>query len=141
MGVDLTAAAVNESTATATGAQAIAGIVNLKINGSRQDLVILDTGLIIAPGLPRLKQKKVKPRMFHMLTEVPARELASAPGHRFIAYEEIATGALVRRMPLTFQFVLHSGERLKIRWGSESEEMGNGWEALGNAVATMTPTS
>jgi Zn-dependent protease with chaperone function len=139
LGVDAGAAAAGETSATAVGAEALAGIMNAKIDGKRQDLVILDTGLIIVPGVVRLKQRQVRPRMHHMLTAVPPRELAGMPGHRFVAYEEIATAALTRRVPVTYEFVLHSGEQLKIRWSSESEEMGSGWEALARAAAMVTP--
>lgn len=138
-GVDLAAVPVAAAASTATGAGTVAGIMNLRINRARRDLVILTTGLVIVPGMPRLQMRKVRRRMHHLLTEVPAAELATAPGHRFVPYEEVASGAMVRRVPATYELVLHSGERLRIRWGGESEEVGPGWQALGDAIGQLTP--
>lgn len=138
-GVDLNAATAGEATATATGAGTVAGIVNVKVDGARRDLIILTTGLVVVPGMPRLKMRRAKARMQRMLTEVRPQELAGGPGHRFVPYEEIASGAQVRRVPVTYQLALHSGGQLKIRWGGESEEIGPGWQALGQAVDALAP--
>lgn len=137
--VDLTAATRAEASATATGAEPVAGIVNAKVDGARRDLVILTTGLVIVPGMPRLRMRRAKQRMQHLLTGVRPEELAGTPGHRFVPYEEIAAGALVRRMPVTYELTLHSGGRLRIRWGGESEELGPGWEMLGRLVGSLRP--
>lgn len=79
--------------------------------------------------------------MHHMLTAVPPRELASMPGHRFVAYEETAAAALTRRIPVTYELTLHTGERLKIRWGTESEEVGSGWEAMASVAVMAAPAT
>ncbi len=137
LGVDTVAAAAGEVTPSAIGSQVVAGIMNVVVDGARHDLVILDTGLIIVPGVPRFTQWKVKPRMYRTLTQVPVADLAAMPGHRYIAYEEIAGGTLVRRVPKTYELVLHSGECVRIRWGSESEQFGDGWRELDAAVSSV----
>lgn len=136
-GVDVAAATVAQTTASAARAQPLAAIVNAKVDGSRRDLVLLTSGLVVIPGIARLKMRQAKPRLQRMLADVSPEELATTPGNRFIAYEEIATGAVIRKLPATFQFVLHSGTRVKIRWGVESEELGPGWETLGRTVGTL----
>lgn len=140
-GVDLAVAAARETTATATGAGTVAGIVNLKVDGKRRDLVILTAGLVVVPGMPRLKMRRAKRRMYELLTQAPPAQMASAPGHRFIPYEEVASGRMVRRAPAMYELGLHSGERLRIRWGAESEEVGPGWQSLRQAVEQLTPAA
>src|SRR5690606_25630591 len=140
-GVDLAVAAARETTATATGAGTVAGIVNLKVDGKRRDLVILTAGLVVVPGMPRLKMRRAKRRMYELLTQAPPAQMASAPGHRFIPYEEVASGRMVRRAPAMYELGLHSGERLRIRWGAEPEEVGPGWQSLRQAVEQLTPAA
>jgi Zn-dependent protease with chaperone function len=138
-GVNQAAATAEQTSVQAAGAEALAGITNAVVNGNRQDLIITNLGLVIFPTLGYWRQNTVRQRMRKLLTETPAAQLATMPGHRFVAYEEIATAAVTRRFPATFQFVLHSGERLAIRWGRRSDEVGKGWEALGEATAYLTP--
>lgn len=140
-GVDLAGMTAERATAPATGAEALAGITNAVVNRERRDVIVTNVGLAIIPTLPWLRQNTVQQRMRKLLTEVPVATLASEPGHRFIAYEEIATAAVARRFPATFDFVLRSGERLRIRFGRKSDEVGEGWQALAQATAMHTPPS
>ena len=136
-GVDLSTAGVREAVATARGASTVAGLVNVVVDGKRSDLVILDTGLVVVPGVRRLKMKSAKSRMREMLTSVPPEKLASRPGHRYLPYEEIVSGRLTRRIPRTYELRMRDGTAVTVRWGGESQEMSDGWKALAAVVARV----
>jgi Zn-dependent protease with chaperone function len=139
--VDVQEVGVRDTRASAVGGGAVAGIVNAVVDGKRTDVVLLDLGLVLVPGVPRLKMKRAKPRMHHMLTEVAPERLASAAGHRYVPYEEVASARMTKRVPVTFELTLHGGEQIRVRWGSESEEVGEGWKALGSVVGAVQPTA
>jgi hypothetical protein len=140
-GIDLAVARAGETTATATGAGAVAGIMNAVVNRKRRDVVILTTGLVIVPGVPRFRQRSAAQRMRAMLTEMPAEQVAGAPGHRYLPYEEIASSRVVWRAPTVYELALHSGEKVRIRWGGESTEMGQGWLALKQSLLGLAPAA
>jgi Zn-dependent protease with chaperone function len=137
MGANLVAAAAVQTTADASGAEALAGITNAVVNRERRDVIVTSTGLVILPTLPWLRQNTVQQRMRKLLAEVPVPELVTRPEHRYIPYEEIATGALTRRFPPAYEFVLRSGERLRIRFGRKSDEVGEGWVTLARAAGLV----
>lgn len=140
-GVDIDGIGVRDARATAVGGGALAGIVNVVVDGKRTDVVVLDVGLVLVPGVPRLKMKQAKPRMHHMLTAVAPDRLAAAQGHRFVPYEEIAGGRQTKRLPRTYELRLHNGERITLRWGAESEELGDAWEVLAHVVGVAQRTA
>ncbi|WP_051797453.1 M48 family metallopeptidase [Catenuloplanes japonicus] len=133
LGID-TGSALLAPRSGAAGAGAVAGLMNVIVNGERSDVVLLNTGLIVVPGVTRLRQRDVRPRMHAMLTSVPPEELAAAPGHRFVAYAEFADARLARRVPKTYEITLHDGAALKIRAGGDTEELGPGWSTLADAT-------
>ncbi|HEY6595866.1 MAG TPA: M48 family metallopeptidase [Asanoa sp.] len=141
VGVDVDGIGVRDARASAVGGGAIAGIVNAVVDGKRTDVVLLDLGLVLVPGMPRLKMKQATPRMHHMLTEVPPERLANAEGHRYVAYEDIASARVTKRLPATYELTLHDRKRIMVRWGTESEEMGDGWKALARVVGVVQPTA
>jgi Zn-dependent protease with chaperone function len=137
LGVDLVGSGVRETTATAAGSDALAGLMNVVVAGKRSDVILLDSEIVFVPGLPRLKIRRAKQRVHAMLTQVPAASLAATSGHRYLPYEEIASADLTRRVPKTYTLRLHDGESIPIRWGGEAEEMGPGWEVLRRAVGVV----
>ncbi|MFI5839377.1 HtpX-like protease [Catenuloplanes sp. NPDC051500] len=134
LGIDAGSTAPLAPRTGAAGSGAIAGLMNVIVDGARSDVVLLNTGLIVVPGVPRLRQREVRPRMHAMLTSIPPEELAAAPTHRFIPYADFADARLARRVPKTYEFTLHSGDSLKIRAGGDTEELGPGWSALADAT-------
>lgn len=137
--IDPAAVPVVEQQASVSGANALAGLVNVVVDGARADVVVLDTGLVVVPGMPRLKMRKAKPRMYQLLTATTPDKLTSLPGSRFIPVEEIVT-VQFKRLPVRFKLGLHGGHTVKIRWGGQCEEIGQGWEALANVVSRAAAT-
>lgn len=78
-------------------------------------MLILNTGLLLVPGVGRLKMRTAKRRLYAMATSVRPEELASAEGSRFIAYEEVADCRQTRRFPKTSRLSLHHGGTVTIR--------------------------
>ena len=138
--IDPAAVPVIEQQATAAGASALAGLVNVVVDGRRADVAVLDTGLVVVPGLPRLKIRKAKPRMHQLLTAAAPDVLISLPGSRFIPVEEIVT-VQFKRVPVRYELGLHDGRTVKIRWGGQCEEIGQGWQALANGVSRAAATN
>jgi Zn-dependent protease with chaperone function len=136
-GVDRSSAVARESTATAAGAEVVGGIVNLVADGKRGDLLILSTGLLLVPGAGRWRMRTAKRRLHAIATSRP-EELAAAEGNRFIPYEEVAGCRQTRRFPKTYELSLHNGGTVTIRWGMESEELGNGYAAWNQAMKLLT---
>lgn len=128
------AVSVVEQQASVAGANALAGLVNVVVDGRRADVVVLDAGLVVVPGLPRLKIRKAKPRMHQLLAAPTPDQLTSLPGSRFIPVEEIET-VQFKRLPVRYELGLHDGRSVKIRWGGQCEEIGRGWDALASVVA------
>ncbi|MDR7279859.1 M48 family metallopeptidase [Catenuloplanes atrovinosus] len=141
LGIDAGSAPPLTPRSGAAGAGAVAGLMNVIVNGERSDVVLLNTGLIVVPGVPRLRQREVRPRMHAMLTSIPPERLAAEPGHRFVAYTEFADARLARRVPKTYEITLYDGAALKIRAGGDTEELGPGWSALADATLASRPTT
>jgi Zn-dependent protease with chaperone function len=133
-GVDPSAATARQASATAVGAEVVGGIVNLVADGRRSDLLVLSTGLLLVPGVGRLRMRTAKRRLHAMAVSARPEELAAQPGSRFIAYEEVADGRRTRRFPKTYELWLHHGSGVTIRWGMESEELGEGYAAWDRAM-------
>lgn len=132
--IDPAAVPVIEKQASVAGASALAGLVNVVVDGRRPDVVVLDSGLVIMPGLPRTKIRKAKPRMHELLSAAAPDTLTSLPGSRFIPVEEIVT-VQYKRVPIRYELGLHGGRTVKIRWGGQCDQVGQGWEALANVVS------
>lgn len=137
-GVDVAAARHVEQRATARRAEIYGGIVNLVVAKQRSDVLVLSHGLLIVPGVARLKMSTAKRRMAGWIESGDPQELAGTDGVRFIPYEEIVAAPLVRKFPVKYELALHSGEKLEMRWGSESEELADGMTLLTKALQTAT---
>ncbi len=132
--IDPAAVSIVEQKASTADARVLAGLVNVVVDGRRSDVVVLDTGLIIAPCMPRLKIRKAKPRMQQLLSGAAPDDLAGLAGSRFIAVEEIVSVHRRGRFPVRYELGLHDGGSVKIRWGLECEEVGEGWAALAQVL-------
>jgi hypothetical protein len=135
LGVDLAA-----TSAGAARADVVSGLVNLVVDGSRTDLLIVDTGLFLVPGLPRSQNGSAKRRLAQFAAaDIAQRDLA-APGSRFVPYADLAGAAQTRRTPKSWDLCLRDGGTLTLRTALDSDELPGGWAALDDAVAFLTRT-
>jgi hypothetical protein len=85
IGVDLTASA---GTARHHSARVpvLGGVVGVQVDGARTDLLILETGLFLVPGLPRSRHHEAKRRLTRLATDgvlpngTPATDPPAVPG-------------------------------------------------------------
>ncbi|HEX5542995.1 MAG TPA: M48 family metallopeptidase [Micromonospora sp.] len=117
LGIDPTRATLVEQKATAQGADLIAGIANIKVDGVEHDLLVLDRGCVFVadPG----ETDHGKRRMQELVGSVPLAELATQ--HRFLPFEEIASVTVTREVPLRAELALHDGSTLALKesWSGE----------------------
>ncbi len=135
LGIDPAAAGQVGTTRTAARAGVVGGLVNLVVDGARADLLIVDTGLFLVPGLPRSQNGAAKRRLAELAaTDEPQ---ATAPGSRFVPYEDVTGASQVRRTPKTWELRLRDGGSLTLRTTLDSDELPGGWAALDDAVAFL----
>nr|MDT0658158.1 hypothetical protein [Micromonospora sp. DSM 115978] len=84
--------------------------------------------------------RTAKRRLADWISDGNPRELAADPANRFIPYEEIVAAPVTRKFPVKYEVSLHNGQRLEIRWGAESEAIGNSPQLLAQARASATDT-
>ncbi|GAA0797166.1 M48 family metalloprotease [Spirilliplanes yamanashiensis] len=117
------------------GGAVVGGLVNLAVDGARADLLILDTGLVLVPGLPRTRAGEARPRLARLAAAGDAARLAEVPGTRFVPWAELAGGQRTRRTPRAYRLDLRAGGALQVRAGLDVAELAAGWAALEDAVA------
>jgi Zn-dependent protease with chaperone function len=116
----------------------VGGVVNLAVDGARADLLIVDTGLFIVPGLPRSQNGSARRRLARFAAaDVPQRD-AEAPGSRFVPYAEVASATRNKRR--SWDLSLRDGGTVSIRAALDSDELPGGWAALDEAVAFLSRT-
>ncbi len=122
----------------ASRAEVVGGVVNLVVDGARTDLLIVDTGLLLVPALPRSQNGSAKRR----LARLAAGELRddAAPGSRFVPYADVTGATQTRRAPKAWDFRLRDGDTLTLRAALDSDELPGGWAALEDAVAFVART-
>jgi Zn-dependent protease with chaperone function len=118
--------------------EVVGGVVNLVVDGSRTDVLIVDTGLFLVPGLPRSQNGSAKRRLAQFAAaDLPQRD-AAAPGSRFVPYAEVAGATRTRRK--SWDLSLRNGGTLSVRTALDSDELPGGWAALDDAVAFLART-
>jgi Zn-dependent protease with chaperone function len=132
-GVDLGTAQVVEARANADRSEVVGAMVNMKIDGRRSDLLVLDTGLIVVPGTARLKMSGAKRRLADLAGQPPA-QLIGNPAFRYLPFEEMTRVVVRRRIRRTWEITMHGGAVVRIRHGGESEDLGD----TGAFAAVMT---
>jgi len=144
LGIDLEAAAASlpaGAPVVAAGGEVVGGVVNMVVDGARTDLLIVDTGLFLVPGLPRSRNGSAKRRLAQFAAaDVPHQRDAAAPGSRFVPYAEVARLTQTRRTPKSWDLSLRNGGTLSLRTALDSDELPGGWAALDHAVAFLART-
>ena len=144
LGIDLKATTAERpagAPAAGAGGEVVGGVVNLVVDGARTDLLIVDTGLFLVPGLPRSRNGSAKRRLAQFAAAlVPHQRDATAPGTRFVAYAEVAGLTRTRRTPKSWDLSLRDGGTLSVRTALDSDELPGGWAALDDAVAFLART-
>lgn len=133
-GVDVAAARQVRRSAGPGDAGILAGITTVIADGRRADLLILSSGLLLMPGMPRYKTGMARFRMRRWLAEGDVGELAATPGSRFVPYEDVATAVCLNRPRFRWRLTLHDGTVLDLRYGLQSEEHADGRSALRKAL-------
>jgi Zn-dependent protease with chaperone function len=118
--------------------EVVGGVVNLVVDGARTDLLIVDTGLFLVPGLPRSQNGSAKRRLARFAAaDVPQRD-ETAPGSRFVPFAEVAGATRTRRK--SWDLSLRDGGTVSVRTALDSDELPGGWAALDDAVAFLSRT-
>jgi Zn-dependent protease with chaperone function len=136
MGIDM-AAAPNAGNARA---DVIGGVVNLSVDGARTDLLIVDTGLLLVPGLPRARNGAAKRRLAEFAAADAAQRDRAVPGSRFVPYADVAGATRTRRTLKGWDLSLRDGGTLTLRTALDSDELPGGWAALDEAMAFLART-
>jgi len=124
LGVDPGEARVVEATASADRSEVVGAMINMKVNGKRSDLLVLDTGLVIVPGMARLKMSRARSRLAG-LAGLPPAQLIAQPAYRYLPFEEMTRVVTHRRLRRTYEITMHGGAIVRIRHGGESEDLGD----------------
>lgn len=129
LGVDIAGADV-EQQATVEPGLVCGGIINMMVADQRTDILILTYGLLLVPDVTQRKASSARQQMTHWIEGCNPRNLVAAEGNRFIPYQEIVAGPKTRKFIKRYELTLRSGEKLDIRWSSETESVGNGSRAM-----------
>ncbi|XVV14007.1 M48 family metallopeptidase [Actinoplanes sp. CA-131856] len=68
LGIDLTADG-GDKTRPATRVPVLGGVVNVLVDGARTDLLVVETGLVLVPGLPRSRHAEAKRRLTRLASD------------------------------------------------------------------------
>ncbi|WP_051167356.1 M48 family metallopeptidase [Actinoplanes sp. N902-109] len=115
--------------------EVVGGIVNLVVDGARTDVLIVDTGLVLVPGLPRSQNGSAKRRLAQIAAADPARPGAET---RFVAYADVVTATQAKRR--SWVLTMRDGSTLSVRAALDSDELPGGWSAFDEAVEFLTRT-
>ncbi|MGC9669105.1 M48 family metalloprotease [Planosporangium sp. 12N6] len=136
-GVDTAVARAEQTAATAVGAEVVAAVSDLKSADGLYDVLVFSTGLQLVPSPGKKHHEQAKRRLYKLAAETAPAELAARAGGRFLAFEDIATARLAKRVPVTFEVTMRDGGTVTLRQSLHSEELGEGFKALGGVVGAM----
>ena len=154
LGIDLAAAGPSAGGRPTARVPVIGGVVNVLVDGVRTDLLVVETGLVLMPGLPRSRAGEAKRRLNRLATggiladgraARPAADQAPAspvgPGEsRFVPFTDVAGASASRNGRRSWEMNLRDGGTLSVRTALDSDELPGGWTALDDAVSFLTST-
>jgi hypothetical protein len=148
-GIDL-AATAPEGSRRPTRLPVIGGVVNVLVDGARTDLLIVETGLLMVPGLPRNRTGEAKRRLSRLAADgvladgTPVAPGAAAPAlrpnSRFVPFSDVAGASAARNGRRSWEMNLRDGGTLSVRSALDSDELPGGWEALEEVVEFLSST-
>ncbi len=127
LGIRTEVASVVERQATGRGADVLAAMANLKVDGADTDLVVLNRGFVLPPA-PSKKVDGGEDRLKELLSSWSPEELAAR--FRFVPFEEIRGVTVTKRTPVRAELRLHDGTvvALEERW--MGDQIGKSRETL-----------
>jgi hypothetical protein len=154
LGIDLAAAGPSAPGRPTARVPVIGGVVNVLVDGVRTDLLVVETGLVLMPGLPRSRAGEAKRRLNRLATDGiladgraarPESDQAAAmpagPGaSRFVPFTDVAGASVSRNGRRSWEMNLRDGGTLSVRTALDSDELPGGWTALDDAVSFLTST-
>lgn len=147
MGIDPTVVAPVGEGRPVARVPVIGGVVNVLVDGVRSDLLIVETGLVLVPGLPRSRNGEAKRRLSRLAADgvladgTPAgTEPPVTDGSRFVPFTDLAGASAVRNGRRSWEMSLRDGGTINVRTALDSDELPGGWTALDDAVAFLTST-
>ena len=154
LGIDLTATG-SPDRPHAARLPVIGGVVNVRVDGVRTDLLIVETGLFLVPGMRRPGAGQAKRRLSRLAAggvlpdgtaaggdsagSASAGEAARV-GSRFVPFSDVAGATAVRHGRRSWEMDLRDGGTLSVRTALDSDELPGGWAALDDAVAFLSST-
>lgn len=116
--------------ASATNAEVVGALANVKVDGVAHDLVLLDAGFVFVPS-PKSSDDG-KQRLTLLVSSASPSQLAK--DHRFLPYEEVVSARITKNVPLRIALTLHDGTTVAIHETWTGEQLGKSSDAL-RAVA------
>ncbi|GAB2605150.1 hypothetical protein Aab01nite_79010 [Paractinoplanes abujensis] len=125
-GVDIRAARVVEAKATASGADVIGLMANVKVDGQETDLILLSRGFLFVPA-PKDKDKGEE-RISRMLASNDVAELART--YRFVPFEEVVGTQVHKAVPINAEIRLHGGAMVTMKESYTGDTVGDSRDTL-----------
>ena len=130
-GIRADVARVVEARATATGADVIGAMANVKVDGAPTDLILLSRGFLFVPA-PRSTDKGEE-RIGRLLSSNDVADLAKT--YRFVPFEEVAAATVVKAVPINAELTLHDGATVTLKESWSGDTVGDSRDTL-EAVLT-----
>jgi Zn-dependent protease with chaperone function len=142
LGIDIGQARVVAATSDGTGAQTLTAVTNVKLNGRRRDVIVLDIGLVFVPPCPWLMQKwaSSERRLFELARSTSPEDLIARNGHVFIPDEDMASARWARKYPLTYEVTRHDGTTFRVRYTIYTKDL-TGNDAMIKKLGTLAARS
>jgi hypothetical protein len=146
LGVDLASAGGDVADRRPARVPVLGGVVNVLVDGARTDLLVVDTGLLLVPSLPRARSGDAKRRLGRLAgAGVRADGSSTAdgpgePGGRFVSFADVADASVTQGRRRQWVVAMAGGATITIRTTLDSDELPGGWASLDEAVAFLART-
>lgn len=146
LGIDLASVGDDAADRGPARVPVLGGVVNVLVDGARTDLLVVDTGLLLVPSLPRARNGDAKRRLGRLAGAgvradgSSAADVPGEPGGRFVSFADVADASVTQGRRRQWSVALAAGTTLTIRAALDSDELPGGWTALDDAVAFLAHT-
>lgn len=123
----------------------LGGVVNVAADGTRTDVLVIETGLVMLPSLPRSRPAEAKRRLTRwaaggVRADGSTAQPDAAPIREFVPFADVAHASAASNGRRVWEIVLRGGRTVSLRTGLDSDELPGGWAALDDAVAFLAGT-